>query len=109
MRKRTIFLLILAVVLACVLFFCRFYFLGTSSDPVKAKTNVDFQIPDFHSQTDKDADGIDDQTDLSQAPAPILPPSPATKVSITKRAILTMAMVSAPTSLPMPCYPQAMT
>ena len=62
MRKRTIFLLILAVVLACVLFFCRFYFLGTSSDPV----NADFQIPDFHSQTDKDADGIDDQTDLLQ-------------------------------------------
>ena len=66
MRKRTIFLLILAVVLACVLFFCRFYFLGTSSDPVNAKTNADFQIPDFHSQTDKDADGIDDQTDLLQ-------------------------------------------
>ena len=50
MRKRTIFLLILAVVLACVLFFCRFYFLGTSSDPVNTKTNADFQIPDFHSQ-----------------------------------------------------------
>lgn len=66
MRKRTIFLLILAVVLACVLFFCRFYFLGTSSDPVNTKTNADFQIPDFHSQTDKDADGIDDQTDLLQ-------------------------------------------
>ena len=66
MRKRTIFLLILAVVLACVLFFCRFYFLGTSSDPVNAKTNTDFQIPDFHSQTDKDGDGIDDQTDLLQ-------------------------------------------
>ena len=66
MKKRTIFLLILAVVLACVLFFCRFYFLGTSSDPVNAKTNADFQIPDFHSQTDKDEDGLDDQTDLLQ-------------------------------------------
>ena len=66
MKKRTIFLLVLAAVLACVLFFCRFYFLGTSSDPVNAKTNTDFQIPDFHSQTDKDGDGIDDQTDLLQ-------------------------------------------
>ena len=66
MKKRTIFLLVLAAVLACVLFFCRFYFLGTSSDPVNAKTNADFQIPDFHSQTDKDEDGLDDQTDLLQ-------------------------------------------
>ena len=38
------------------------------SDEIKNydKTNADFQIPDFHSQTDKDADGIDDQTDLLQ-------------------------------------------
>lgn len=34
--------------------------------PSNTKTNADFQIPDFHSQTDKDADGIDDQTDLLQ-------------------------------------------
>lgn len=66
MKKRTCILLILAAILAGVLFRCRFYFLGTDNDPVKAKTNRDFQIADVHSQTDKDADGTDDQTDLLQ-------------------------------------------
>ena len=109
MKKRTIFLLILAVVLACVLFFCRFYFLGTSSDPVNAKTNGDFQIPDFHSQTDKDGDGLDDQTDLLQGARAYIATQPRYKASITKQAIQTTAMVSARTSSQTLCYPQAMT
>ena len=50
----------------CALYRCRFYFIGTSSAPVAAKENEDFDIPDIHSSVDKDGDGIDDQTDILQ-------------------------------------------
>lgn len=48
----------------CALYRCRFYFIGTSSAPVAAKENEDFDIPDIHSSVDQDGDGIDDQTDI---------------------------------------------
>lgn len=45
---------------------CRYFFFQTSSAPVHAKTNADFQIADIHSAVDADGDGIDDQTDILQ-------------------------------------------
>ena len=42
----------------------RYYFIGTSSKPINAKTNADFAIEDIHSSVDRDADGIDDQRDI---------------------------------------------
>lgn len=44
----------------------RYFFFHTSSAPVHAKTNEDFQIADVHSAVDADGDGIDDQTDILQ-------------------------------------------
>ncbi|MDE5819541.1 MAG: DUF1287 domain-containing protein [Lachnospiraceae bacterium] len=44
----------------------RYFFFHTSSAPVHAKTNADFQIADIHSAVDADGDGIDDQTDILQ-------------------------------------------
>lgn len=44
----------------------RYFFFHTSSAPVHAKTNEDFQIADVHSVVDADGDGIDDQTDILQ-------------------------------------------
>lgn len=57
-------ILILLVVAGCIAWRCRFYFIGTSSAPVRAKENEDFGIADFHSSVDRDGDGIDDQTDI---------------------------------------------
>lgn len=54
------------IVLACCLYPFRYYITGTSSAPVKAKENKDFNIEDIHSRVDKDKDGIDDQTDILQ-------------------------------------------
>lgn len=42
----------------------RYFFIGTSSKPINAKTNADFAIEDIHSSVDRDADGIDDQRDI---------------------------------------------
>lgn len=58
--------LIAAALLAGTLFHFRYLLLGTSSAPVRAKENADFQIADLHSQVDMDGDGIDDQTDILQ-------------------------------------------
>lgn len=44
----------------------RYLLFHTSSAPVHAKTNEDFQIADVHSAVDADGDGIDDQTDILQ-------------------------------------------
>lgn len=44
----------------------RYLFFHTSSAPIHAKTNKDFQIADVHSAVDADGDGIDDQTDILQ-------------------------------------------
>lgn len=65
-RKRwmTAAAVLLLVAAAGCLWFCRHYFIGTSSVPVKAKTNADFQIADIKSSVDKDGDGVDDQTDI---------------------------------------------
>ena len=58
--------LIAAALLAGTLFHFRYLLLGTSSAPVRARENADFQIADLHSQVDMDGDGIDDQTDILQ-------------------------------------------
>lgn len=70
-RKRVVILAaVAAVIIAAVGLFlftdCRYLFFHTSSAPVHAKTNADFQIADVHSATDADGDGIDDQADILQ-------------------------------------------
>lgn len=56
-----------AVIAACTYIdYYQNYFTGTSSAPVTAKDNSDFNIPDIHSSVDMDQDGIDDQTDILQ-------------------------------------------
>lgn len=69
--KGIVILLAAAVVIVCAAalvwltdFRCLFF--HTSSAPVHAKTNADFQIADIHSAVDADEDGIDDQTDILQ-------------------------------------------
>jgi hypothetical protein len=58
--------LALVFVLGCLAYPFRFYFIGTSSEPVHAKENADFNIADIVSSVDMDQDGIDDQTDILQ-------------------------------------------
>ena len=60
----SVIILFLLIAAGCLVWRCRYFFLGTSSDPVRAKENEDFGIEDFHSSVDKDGDGIDDQTDI---------------------------------------------
>ena len=67
MKRKTVIitaLLILLFILICFAYRFRYYFIGTSSDPVEAMGNEDFGIPDFCSSVDMDGDGIDDQTDI---------------------------------------------
>lgn len=69
--KGIVILLAAAVVIVCAaalvwLTDFRYLFFHTSSAPVHAKTNADFQIADIHSAVDADEDGIDDQTDILQ-------------------------------------------
>ncbi len=64
-KSNNIFLLLLIVV-CCGLYAGRYFFLGTSSAPVDAKTNADFGIAEVHSSVDRDGDGVDDQTDILQ-------------------------------------------
>lgn len=70
-RKRIVILSAAAVVIiasVCLYLFTdvRYFFFHTSSAPVQAKTNADFQIADVHSAVDADGDGIDDQSDILQ-------------------------------------------
>jgi hypothetical protein len=66
-NKIVIFIILgFVIVLGCLLFQFRFYFLGTSSRPVDAKDNSDFHIATIVSSIDMDQDGIDDQTDILQ-------------------------------------------
>lgn len=58
-----IIVVLLAVAAYCV-YRLRFFFIGTSSDPVEAEENADFGITDIHSSVDMDGDRIDDQTDI---------------------------------------------
>ena len=70
--KKGIMILSVAVVVlvcaVCLVWFTdfRYFFFHTSSAPVHAKTNADFQIADVHSAVDADGDGVDDQTDILQ-------------------------------------------
>lgn len=59
---------VVIVCAVCLVWFTdfRFFFFHTSSAPIHAKTNADFQIADVHSAVDADEDGIDDQTDILQ-------------------------------------------
>lgn len=59
-------IIVLLTVVVCCAYRLRFFFIGTSSAPVEAKENEDFNIPDYHSSVDMDGDGIDDQTDILQ-------------------------------------------
>ncbi len=64
-KKYIIFILCaFALALGFILCFFKFHFIHTSSKPVNAKDNSDFNIPDFVSSVDMDQDGIDDQTDI---------------------------------------------
>ena len=68
-QKKVVFLSIFSAVLLLLggtLFYFRHYFLGTSYAPISAKTNRDFGIADVISPVDRDADGMDDQTDILQ-------------------------------------------
>lgn len=58
----SVIILFLLIVAGCLVWRCRYYFLGTSSEPVQAKENEDFGIADFHSSVDMDGDGLDDQS-----------------------------------------------
>ena len=60
LKKIIIFTVILFLLSAAgrIVWLCRYYFPGTSSTPVQAKENEDFGIVDFHSDEDKDGDGI---------------------------------------------------
>ena len=66
-RKRIILFTIICICIIIVggcLYHFRHLFLGTSNAPVKALKNEDFGLPDFHSSTDKDGDGVDDASDI---------------------------------------------
>jgi hypothetical protein len=64
-KKYIIFILCaFAFALGFILCLFKFHFIHTSSKPVNAKDNSDFNIPDFVSSVDMDQDGIDDQTDI---------------------------------------------
>lgn len=64
MLKKKIIIVFIALILAitalCFTYRFRYYFIGTSSAPVEAKENRDFNIPDIQSSVDMDGDGIDD-------------------------------------------------
>ncbi len=67
-KKKAAGILALTALIAAGVFIQKYhyYFTGTSSAPVRAKHNRDFDIPDIRSSVDKDQDGIDDQTDILQ-------------------------------------------
>ena len=81
-KKKIVTSVIILLLLAAdgvIVWNCRFYFIGTSSDPVRAKENEDFEIEDFHSSVDKDGDGIDDQTDILQGARDYISTNPVYK------------------------------
>ena len=76
----SVIILFLLIAAGCLVWRCRYFFLGTSSDPrVRAKENEDFGIEDFHSSVDKDGDGIDDQTDILQGARDYISTNPVYK------------------------------
>ena len=75
----SVIILLLLAAAGVIVWNCRFYFIGTSSDPVRAKENEDFEIEDFHSSVDKDGDGIDDQTDILQGARDYISTNPVYK------------------------------
>lgn len=66
MKKRKIYIITfaVAVILFLILFHFRYFFIGTSTEKVEAKSNADFGIADIQSSMDRDGDGIDDQRDV---------------------------------------------
>lgn len=70
MSKKKVIIMVIVLVLGitavCFAYRFRYYFIGTSSAPVEAKENSDFNIQDIQSSVDMDGDGIDDQTDILQ-------------------------------------------
>ena len=75
----SVIILFLLIVAGCLVWRCRYYFLGTSSEPVQAKENEDFGIADFHSSVDMDGDGIDDQSDILQGARDYISTNPVYK------------------------------
>ena len=75
----SVIILLLLIVAGCLVWHCRYYFLGTSSEPVQAKENEDFGIADFHSSVDMDGDGLDDQSDILQGARDYISTNPVYK------------------------------
>lgn len=75
----SVIILFLLIVAGCLVWRCRYYFLGTSSEPVQAKENEDFGIADFHSSVDMDGDGLDDQSDILQGARDYISTNPVYK------------------------------
>lgn len=67
------------LILACGFYPFRHYLIGTSSAPVRAKNNADFNIEDIQSSVDMDGDGIDDQTDILQGARRYIAKNPSYK------------------------------
>jgi hypothetical protein len=75
----TWFIIFIVLILVCLLYHFRFYFIGTSSKAVKAKDNSDFNIAGIVSSVDMDQDGIDDQTDILQGARKYISTNPVYK------------------------------
>ena len=75
----SVIILFLLIVAGCLVWRCRYYFFGTSSEPVQAKENEDFGIADFHSSVDMDGDGLDDQSDILQGTRDYISTNPVYK------------------------------
>ena len=82
MKRKTVIitaLLILLFILICFAYRFRYYFIGTSSDPVEA---MGMRILEFLISVvpvDMDGDGIDDQTDILQGARAYIASNPVYK------------------------------
>ena len=81
-KKKIIISVVILILLAasgCLIWHFRYYFTNTSSEPVQAKENEDFDIADFHSSVDMDGDGLDDQSDILQGARDYISTNPVYK------------------------------